>query len=119
MNAAVIEIKDVLRRLQDDRELLVELVKIFLDDAPTGFKRAEQLIGQGNFSALLDTAHSLKGAAANIGAQKLSRSFCEIEEAAKQKEILRVREAFENASSELAELKRYFPKLKEQLARRP
>lgn len=114
---AIIEIKDVLRRLQDDKELLIELITIFLDGAPEGFEKVEQLIGQEDFSALSDAAHSLKGAAANIGAQKLFKSFLKMEEAANQKEIRGAREAFENASNELKELKEYFPKLIVQLSR--
>lgn len=114
--AAIIEIKDVLRRLQDDKQLLIELVTIFLDGAPEGFEKVQQLIDQGDFSALSDAAHSLKGAAANIGAQKLAKSFLKIEEAAKQKEIRGAHEAFENASNELNELKEYFPKLIAQLS---
>ncbi len=117
MSEAVIELNDVLHRLQGDKELLVELVKIFLDDAPGQFKKAKQLIGDGNFDELVDTAHSVKGAALNVGAEKLARSFREMEEAAKQKDLAEAKKVFKRASVELKELKKYLPQLKAQLAR--
>ncbi len=116
MDEAAIELKDVLRRLQGDKQLLVEVIEIFLDDAPGRFTKVKQLIGQNDFHELADVAHTLKGAAANIGAEKLRKSFCEMEEAAKQKNSDEAHKILRGASVEFEELRAYFPKLKAQLA---
>ncbi|MCX5680682.1 MAG: Hpt domain-containing protein, partial [Candidatus Omnitrophica bacterium] len=98
-------------------QLLAEVIEIFLEDAPGRFKKIKQLMDQNNFYELADAAHTLKGAASNIGAEKLWKSFREMEEMAKQKNLVEVQKIFKRASVEFVELKKYFPKLKTQLAR--
>jgi HPt (histidine-containing phosphotransfer) domain-containing protein len=111
----IIGLKDVLHRLQDDKELLLELVQIFLDDAPHRLDNAKRLIEEANAEELADVAHSLKGAASNIGANKLWQSFKEMEQFAKEKNFSQAKHIFQKASLEFIELQGYFPQLKSQL----
>ena len=100
MDKTVIELKNVLRRLQGDKQLLAEIVEIFLADAPKRFKKVEQLMDQGDLDELADAAHALKGAASNIGAGKLWKSFCEMEVAAKEKDLDEAKKIFEEDGEE-------------------
>ena len=59
---------------------------------------------------------SVKGAASNIGANKLWKTFRELEEAAKQKNLNHVNDLFKRASLEFVELQEYIVQLKSQLA---
>jgi len=114
MSEEVIKIKDVLRRLQGDTELLVELVKIFLKDAPLQLKKIKRFMSQSDFMDLAHIAHSLKGAALNIGAEKISKSFYKMEKAANQADLTKTKKAFQQVSKDCLELKKYFPSLKKQ-----
>ena len=116
MDSEIIGLKDVLYRLQGDKELLLELVQIFLDDAPHRLEDARRFIGNGDVGELADIAHSLKGAASNIGANKLWQSFKDMEQAAKEKNFIQANSIFQRASLEFVELQGYFPQLKSQLA---
>jgi len=116
MDSEIIGIQDVLARLQGDKELLLELVQIFLEDTPLRFKDISALIAKSDCLELADVAHSIKGAASNIGANKLWQSFKEIEQAAKDQDLVLAAEIFQRASLEFAELQGYVPRLKSQLA---
>lgn len=116
MDNDIIGIQDVLGRLQGDKELLLELIQIFLDDAPQRFKDVSDMIKKEDYAQLADVAHSVKGAASNIGANKLWQSFKVIEQAAKDKDLALASEIFARASLEFAELKEYIPRLRSNLA---
>jgi len=72
---------EVLARVGGDRELLAEISRLFVDDAPTHLKRIRAAIDACDGEALRRAAHALKGAAANFDAAKLvdvARSLEEI-----------------------------------------
>jgi signal transduction histidine kinase/DNA-binding response OmpR family regulator len=58
----------VLARVGGDRQLLVEISKLFVDDAPRHLGRIRQAIDDGDAESLRRAAHALKGAAANFEA---------------------------------------------------
>jgi signal transduction histidine kinase/CheY-like chemotaxis protein len=62
---------EVLARVGGDRELLAEISRLFVDDAPTHLKRIRAAIDAGDADALRRAAHALKGAAANFDAADL------------------------------------------------
>ncbi len=116
MDRDILDLEDVLGRIQGDQELLIELIEIFLDDCPSKMKEAQQLITDQNYEQLSDIAHSLKGAASNIGAKKLWKTFLAMEEDSKsQKEWPLLHQQLLRAQEEFEELKKEFPALKEQL----
>ena len=77
---SAIDLKDVLERVQDDTELLVELLDIFLEDYKEKHKLLEELITHKDFEQIRNVAHSLKGAAGNISATDFHRSFSAMEQ---------------------------------------
>lgn len=68
----------------DDPGLLLEVIGMFLDDAPTRIAEIRQGLASGDIKLLERAAHSLKSASANVGAMQLSNVCKRIEEIARQ-----------------------------------
>jgi len=58
----------VLARVGGDRQLLAEISRLFVDDAPQHLQRIRQALDSHDAEALRRAAHGLKGAAANFDA---------------------------------------------------
>jgi signal transduction histidine kinase/DNA-binding response OmpR family regulator len=68
----------VLARVGGDRELLAEISRLFVDDAPQHLQRIRAALDARDSEALRRAAHSLKGAAANFDAEgvvSVARTF--------------------------------------------
>ncbi len=63
----------------DDPGLLVELIDLYLSDAPQRMSEIEQSLASGDWKLLERAAHTLKSASANIGALGLSAICKELE----------------------------------------
>ncbi|MDQ7823994.1 MAG: response regulator [Candidatus Eremiobacteraeota bacterium] len=61
----------LLKLLDGDRSLLKEILDTFLDTTPPELEKMAQAFNEENFAALSKIAHSLKGAALNIGARAM------------------------------------------------
>ena len=92
MDKKVINQEDVLERVQDDWELLLELLDIFLDDYEEKRTLLEQEIARGDFEQIRNIAHSLKGAAGNISAEALHQVFWDMEQAAVNQDMKQIRD---------------------------
>ncbi len=70
-----------LRALQypDQRDLLTELIDLFLGDAPVRIAAVHDPIAGGDAVTLRRGAHALKGSAANLGAVQLAALSAELE----------------------------------------
>lgn len=71
----------------DDPGLVLELIEMFLLDAPTRMKEIETSLANGDIKTLERAAHTLKSSCANIGAVKLSGICKEMEARARQKSV--------------------------------
>jgi len=69
-----------LARVGDDEELLLELVKIFLDDYPINLSAIRSALAAGNPKGVEYAAHTLKGAVANFGADAVVKEAFELEQ---------------------------------------
>jgi len=90
---------DLLERIDDDRDFLLELVEIFRGDYPTHLLAARQAIDQGDARELERAGHALKGALSNLSATRAMATAASLEELGKTG-------ALDNASSCLARLDR-------------
>ena len=70
----------VLARVGGDRELLAEISRLFVDDAPRHLARIRQALDARDGDALLRAAHGLKGAAANFDADAVVAAARALEE---------------------------------------
>jgi HPt (histidine-containing phosphotransfer) domain-containing protein len=66
-----------------ERALLARLIRSFSAKTPAGVDHLAQLMRGGAREAVRDQAHGLKGSAANIGAERLSAIFAEVEHSAR------------------------------------
>jgi len=69
MDDELLDLQGALRRLDGDRELLAELAQFFLEDSPGLLDRVRDGLRSGDARTVQRAAHSLKGLAANFGAQ--------------------------------------------------
>ncbi|MEE9465717.1 MAG: response regulator [Candidatus Neomarinimicrobiota bacterium] len=79
----VFNAKEVLGRLEGDQELLVDLMKIFLNDLPSRFTELQAALEQDDLGAAVLPAHTIKGASANLGAMELKHIAAQVEAAAR------------------------------------
>ncbi len=68
---------------EDDPGLLMELVEMFLDDAPNRLKEMEESMATGDLETMRRAAHTLKSSAANMGSILLSQICSKMEDAAR------------------------------------
>jgi CheY-like chemotaxis protein/HPt (histidine-containing phosphotransfer) domain-containing protein len=71
---------EVLGRVGGDRELLAEISRLFVDDAPRHLKRIRAALDARDGDALRRGAHGLKGAAANFDADAVVSAARALEE---------------------------------------
>ena len=67
----------------EDPGLLLEIIGMFLEDAPQRIREIEQGLASGDIKLLERAAHTLKSASANVGAMQLSSVCKRIEEIAR------------------------------------
>lgn len=77
---ALLDPELALERVDGDRELLREVVKLFLDEAPQLVLNLRTAIERDECKALERVAHSLKGSAGNFGAAKVVSAALRLEE---------------------------------------
>lgn len=70
-----------------DSELAVEIIDIFLETLPNNLIEIKKFTSEANFSQIKFSAHSLKNAAGNVGAEKLRFICQEIEQATLSEDI--------------------------------
>ena len=80
MNDNVVDLNEFLDRVQGDKELLLELFEIFVEDYTEKRKLMGDAVVKKNFEEIKSIAHSLKGASGNISAKSLRETFLRFEE---------------------------------------
>jgi two-component system, sensor histidine kinase and response regulator len=70
----------VLARVGGDRELLVEISRLFVDDAPRHLEKIRRALDERDGESLRRAAHGLKGAAANFDAEGVVTAARALEE---------------------------------------
>jgi two-component system, sensor histidine kinase and response regulator len=79
---ALCDLDGALIRLGGDRSLLSELVRIYVEDAPTLLLRISNGVRNANRSDVLHAAHLLAGLAANLDAPSVTKPAERLEEIA-------------------------------------
>ena len=70
-SGASIDRAELMERLDGDRDLLADVIAIFLDDCPRRLTAIKAAVDQGNAGRIEAAAHALKGAAGNLSAAGL------------------------------------------------
>jgi signal transduction histidine kinase/DNA-binding response OmpR family regulator/HPt (histidine-containing phosphotransfer) domain-containing protein len=61
----------LIARLGGDQQLLIEVIRVFLDDCPSRLAAIKAAVDSRDAERIRTSAHALKGAAANLSAQRL------------------------------------------------
>jgi hypothetical protein len=97
---------EAMARLGQDEELLREIWQAFLDDAPAKARTLANALELGNRQQAMHAAHTLKGAAANVGARAAMTLIAEVEAATEANDMETAALAFQ----------RFLPVLEDTLA---
>ena len=95
-----------LDRMMQDGELASAVLDLFLDDLPQQIEALRQQLAAGDPSAGGLTAHSIKGAAANVSAERLRERAQAMEDAANQGDLEALRQAMPDLEACWEELRR-------------
>ena len=98
------------RELNQDGEpdVLVEVLGLFLEDAPARLDAMTAAVAAGDGPALQRAAHALKGAAGTIGARSLQAACRELEEMGKHNRL-------ESATAGLDLMRREYERVKAEI----
>ncbi len=78
-----VDLVSLLERVEGDKELLTEMVQLFLEDAPNLLNAMRDALQRGDMEVLERSAHSLKGAASNLSAKPAAAAALKLEKDAK------------------------------------
>ena len=84
MSEEIIDLKDVLERVQDDKVLLDELFDIYQEDFVIKRKALGDAIAAKNITQIKEVAHSMKGSSGNISAKTMHAACFQLETLAKE-----------------------------------
>jgi two-component system sensor histidine kinase/response regulator len=83
----VMDVTAALERLEGDRDLLEELARLFAEETPKILEGMRRSIAARDAKTLENFSHALKGSAANLGAQEVSRAAEEMEMVARSGDL--------------------------------
>ena len=86
-NDDIFDEQGLLERTMGSLELMQEVVRSFLDDLPQQIDALETMIAKGDAKGAERQAHTIKGAAATVGANALRDLACELEKRARAGEL--------------------------------
>jgi HPt (histidine-containing phosphotransfer) domain-containing protein len=112
----IIDLKDFMERVQDDKELLLELLDIFQED----FVGKRQAIGDAvkanDVTKVKEVAHSLKGASGNISAKEMHANFLKIEQSAKNGNLNEIPAILQSIDGQFDQIKAFAVQVKKDFA---
>lgn len=107
-----------LRELEDELggDVIVELVELFLEDAPLQVATMRQALSGADGERLKRAAHSLKGSCSNLGLERLAGAAAKLEQHAAAEGCGESAPLIESVASELERLQAPLAKLRDQLS---
>jgi CheY-like chemotaxis protein len=101
---AVFRLDDVLPRLGNDEELLADVIRLFLEDAPRRLKAIEQAVSERNARQIRAEAHALKGSASNLSARGVVEAALALERIGEQGHVDAADAAWRRVETEMTRL---------------
>lgn len=113
----IIDVKDALERVQDDKELLLELFDIFQEDFPGKRNAFWQAFEKGNTVTFQQIAHGLKGATGNISAKQMHENCTELDRLGKNGSLTGAKERLELLDKQYSEFQAEALRLKKEFGK--
>jgi two-component system, sensor histidine kinase and response regulator len=114
MNDEILDLPEVMDRVQDDKELLLELFDIYTTDFNEKRKLLDQAIQNNDCEQVVSLAHSLKGASGNISAKLLRATFYKYESMGKSGNISEAKGGLAVLDQQFADLLKRMDEVREQ-----
>jgi len=115
MSDNIIDLPEFLERVQDDKELLLELLDIFVNDYQEKRKLLQGAVENKDVEVIKSISHSLKGASGNISAKSLRESFLKMEEMGKNNDLMGIEDVLTGMDQQFGELTGRISSLKTEL----
>ena len=109
---APINLETVLPRFGNDRNFLLSLLDEFMEDLPNRLQTMQVAAQTGNIDELTNTAHSLKGAAANFSAEDIRKAAEDIELEGKSGVMENVPSLIKVLEEKVSILQNYYPSIR-------
>lgn len=103
---SLINMKELLEIMDDDKELIKECFNEFISDASNMLERIKNAIESGDTAGLNSSAHKIKGSLRYLAAEKASGLAYDLETMGKNGNLDNAVEAFQNLESECEKLKK-------------
>jgi len=104
MSSAIIDMAELLARVEHDRELMRDLLLIFKEEFPRHLQALRDAVNSMDGEQVAAEAHALKGMLSNLAANPAAAAAARIEQLGRNCEAAKFREAFssfEKVSKEL------------------
>ncbi|MBW2702092.1 MAG: response regulator [Deltaproteobacteria bacterium] len=79
VSGEIFDERSALSRVEGDRDLLMEILAVFMEEAPAQLRQISKSAALGDLEVLRRQAHSLKSAAGSVAAQQLTERAARIE----------------------------------------
>jgi two-component system sensor histidine kinase/response regulator len=112
----VLDIGAMLDRVGGDTDLLRELARIFREDCPKLLAEIRRAVATENAPALMQAAHTLKGAVANFGADAAREAAFRLEIMGRAGDLKPAREAVGDLESEIQRFEQALSALAQRLS---
>lgn len=83
MEQLFVDMEKLLKRMEGDRELIKEVLTIFVEEAPARRVKFEEALIVKDLGAMAMLAHALKGACGTLEAEPLRQACFDLEQAAR------------------------------------
>jgi len=101
---AIINLTELLARVENDRELMRELLLIFKDEFPGHLQALRDAVDSMDGDRVTAAAHALKGMLSNLAATSAADAAAHLEQLGRNREVSKFQEAcsaFESVSKDL------------------
>ncbi len=101
-----IDLEELLARVEMDRELMRELLKIFKDEFPLRYQALREAVESLDATRVVQEAHTLKGMLWNLAAGEPAEAAAQLERLGRNQETGKFRESFAQFETMAKELSR-------------
>jgi HPt (histidine-containing phosphotransfer) domain-containing protein len=104
MPKAIMDLNELLERVENDRELVRELLLIFKEEFPVHLRALRDAVDSKDGKKVAAEAHTVKGMLSNLAASSAAGAAARLEQLGRNQEVSEFQEAcasFENLSKEL------------------
>lgn len=115
MSDKILDLNDFMERVQNDKELLLELLDIFVSDFEEKRKEMENAFNKNDASTVEHVAHFLKGSCGNISAGPLGQLFMELEKKGRNGDLSGKEKYLSDIDREFEQLVTYIGEIRGQL----